>query len=636
MVQSLPRSTVFCREKIFVRLKKNKKNCKAKPSKSRRRMVETGGVSEKASIALNKNHSARSAKLVSQKQKSQRQQRKNIHAVSGIRTLATLWIVLGHFQATAFAEFDDTNFLLVLNRGFIPVGIYIVLSGFITHYAYRKKSYDSMRMVSSFYLRRVGRVAFTYWASCILGMIDPLLTRHEGAVTEFPGQAAATFFMVQSWLDWPSNPDWHRDIFNNPNPGGWTISTLLFAWILYPLLNKVLMKWNKYTNSCLKAKVYLMLGVWAVAMLPCFVMYYSQDFTITNQQFEFLYKFPPFRLCDFIVGMLFAELAGEKAIINSCVIRYLPDAVTIAFIGFVSFVELAPVDLSSVSQGVEQPLLRENEESFLISGLTPILGFLLMGFSINSGREDLPKVAITRILQHPILIGVGAFSFAVYCFQYTLYFMFEQWQFSSTGIQAVVDIPELGDALDTPAKLIATYLLPYLLVLWTFAALWTVYLEAVFAARLSNFCKTKLERPRQPTLDTSNPSQYVGDADKQGGSPRVSMETLKAFRSHGLQFLKHPSDRESVVSSNRDQSSGSGRGNSSRKFVTMALDSNQSLDTDIEQVSVSNTLQSSFASTCDGDDEFDDSDIESSGETEQDNEEILNNDLYPYTAVIVA
>ena len=56
--------------------------------------------------------------------------RKNLDYVGGLRTLATLWIVMGHFMAMPRAMFDALLF-----RGTVPVQYYIILSGFITHYA---------------------------------------------------------------------------------------------------------------------------------------------------------------------------------------------------------------------------------------------------------------------------------------------------------------------------------------------------------------------------------------------------------------------------------------------------------------------------------------------------------------------
>jgi len=100
--------------------------------------------------------------------------RRTLDAVSGIRMFATLWIVLGHFQETSFLSYQDTTFLLVLNRGFVGVAVYIVLSGFITHYAYRNKEFFKDSAIGKFYVKRFGRVCFTYFVSLLLGVLDTL------------------------------------------------------------------------------------------------------------------------------------------------------------------------------------------------------------------------------------------------------------------------------------------------------------------------------------------------------------------------------------------------------------------------------------------------------------------------------
>ena len=119
--------------------KKFNSEMKSKKSITSRKFVGNGSCSKKSTI-LGANSSNKALRSQMHIQKSPpTHKRKTIASVSGIRTLATIWIVLGHFQDTAFRYHRDEQFLMVLNRGYIPVGMYIVLSGFITHYAYQNK-----------------------------------------------------------------------------------------------------------------------------------------------------------------------------------------------------------------------------------------------------------------------------------------------------------------------------------------------------------------------------------------------------------------------------------------------------------------------------------------------------------------
>ncbi|GBG29745.1 Hypothetical Protein FCC1311_059662 [Hondaea fermentalgiana] len=459
-----------------------------------------------------------------------------LRTISGIRAFATLWIVLGHFQDTNFRFNHDTTFLLVLSRGFVAVGVYIVLSGFMTHYAYQARRYDTWRAWCAFYLRRVGRVLFTYEVSCLLGLCDPLFTRHDALITKHPLQVVSVCLLVQSWFEIPSQEGFSRDFPNSPNAGGWTISTLLFAWLLYPLMNAFMRRFNQATGNALGAKLGLAALMYALGMLPCILMYVTQAGVISNQQFELLYKFPILRLPDFVIGVILAELVNDPRVASKQRLwRYLPDTLTLGFALFVCLCPLESSPLTGLPEGVEQPLIRENAEAFLISGLSPIMAAMLLGYGINSGRTDL-GFSFSGLLEYRAVEIIGGFSFAVYCFQFTIFFMIEQWQYNQTGIDSIAIIPHLG-AVAVPARLVAGYLLPYLLILFLFAGAWTLWAEQPVAARLAAFSKRHFEGPiiaRQPSTsmqDRVAPSRMGVASLDLVVPPKAAVESYRARRS---------------------------------------------------------------------------------------------------------
>ena len=57
----------------------------------------------------------------------------------------------------------------------MAVSLYIVLSGFVTHLAYRSKSFATCTDTYKFYLRRFGRIWLTYYFSCVLGVSRQVL-----------------------------------------------------------------------------------------------------------------------------------------------------------------------------------------------------------------------------------------------------------------------------------------------------------------------------------------------------------------------------------------------------------------------------------------------------------------------------
>jgi len=435
--------------------------------------------------------------------------RRNLKALSGLRTLATLWIVLGHFQMTAEICNSDV-FLLVLGRGFIPVCMYILLSGFVTHYAYQSKAFGTMNQCLEFYIRRLARVLFTYYVSVICGMLDPLFTNHVGTTADnYALQVAAAFFLLQSWLEVPQMQDqFSRANPIQPNPGGWTISTLLPLWLLYPVLNRSLRKFGKRTRHSLKKKLLLCVGLYIVAMTPCIIIYSVQYGTMSNAQFELLYKFPPFRLAEFAMAMVCAELVEDPKVNKHWSWTYIPDAACLLFALLVSLVNL----------NGHLPVQRIDSESFFISGLSPLLALILLGFSINSGKVR--HFSVSCALESPVLIELGNWSFPIYCFQFFFFFMFEKFQQTQCGNDFFVTTSELDHKLSAP------FLLPYLLSLYCFSAVWTNSLETQFAKFVKLATAKRFSKPEPEILQPGSPlSRTPGTSFIVNGSRRNILQS---------------------------------------------------------------------------------------------------------------
>ena len=75
--------------------------------------------------------------------------------VEGLRALAYLWILHGHWAYRPRGESGR-----ILDRGFVPVGFFIFLSGFITEYAaaVSGRSLATRGAVLRFHAHRIGRI----------------------------------------------------------------------------------------------------------------------------------------------------------------------------------------------------------------------------------------------------------------------------------------------------------------------------------------------------------------------------------------------------------------------------------------------------------------------------------------------
>eukprot|EP00966_Prymnesium_polylepis_P063032 1462824-Prymnesium_polylepis.2 len=94
--------------------------------------------------------------------------------LDGTRTLMTLWVCLEHYhQSNPHMALGDARFLL--NRANIPVDYYFVLSGLVTAHAYAERDFGDGGAASietvTFYIKRFARVALSYYASIVLGLL---------------------------------------------------------------------------------------------------------------------------------------------------------------------------------------------------------------------------------------------------------------------------------------------------------------------------------------------------------------------------------------------------------------------------------------------------------------------------------
>ena len=367
----------------------------------------------------------------------------SVAQLSGLRTLATTWIVLGHFAAEPrglTARF--------LSRGHVAVSLYIVLSGFVTHLAYGTKTFSAWPERGRFYLRRFGRIWLTYYVSCVLGLVQRSLTREVLPVREY----VLPLLLLDSW--WPTA---RLDAaYPNLNPAGWTLSTLMLAWLAYPFLNAAFHR----VPARPKPIVALMLLFAIGAVAPALCLYLVRvgrgappGEVINRTESLYLYQFPPLRLCEFLLGMASSQLLRVEGLMEWCGWQW------------VGWASAAAIFVGSATVPYEY-LGRVDHEAIFISCCSPAWALVLLACN-----APVDSSSLVRMLRHPVLSSIGAYSFAVYLFQWL-------WYYAWYGVEMVSD-----PSVSTPGVW-AAYLPAYFVCLWVSAALWTEQVEAPFAAAL--------------------------------------------------------------------------------------------------------------------------------------------------------
>jgi peptidoglycan/LPS O-acetylase OafA/YrhL len=158
-------------------------------------------------------------------------------ALTSLRGLAALWVVLYHYSVQCLPNLDATPYTDLIHKGYLAVDMFFMLSGFVmTHVYHRAFSESVTRHYRSFLIARIARiyplhllillmfvataVASSLMAGAPSASIHSIPLRGSESVTAF----IANVFMLQG-LD-ASNLSW--------NYPAWSISVEFIAYLLFP------------------------------------------------------------------------------------------------------------------------------------------------------------------------------------------------------------------------------------------------------------------------------------------------------------------------------------------------------------------------------------------------------------------
>ena len=188
-----------------------------------------------------------------------------IKALTGLRIVAALWVVLFHFRPLLWASsprlHDDLAPLL--DAGAQGVDLFFILSGFVLTWNYLERMGPtfSLRSTGHFLWLRLSRVFPIYLVTMHLAALWIIFTLHVGT-TPSPDADKLTaisylrqFFLVQLWFA----PFFDETSWDGP---AWSISAEWLAYLLFALLILLIFR----IAAVSRARTLLMLAV--VAALP--------------------------------------------------------------------------------------------------------------------------------------------------------------------------------------------------------------------------------------------------------------------------------------------------------------------------------------------------------------------------------
>jgi peptidoglycan/LPS O-acetylase OafA/YrhL len=225
-----------------------------------------------------------------------------IRALTGLRIVAALWVVLFHFRPLlreAAPDFSDA-LAPVLNCGAQGVDLFFILSGFVLTWNYldRMGRSWSTRATLHFLWLRLARVWPVYLVTLHLAALWVIFTLHVGHVpSENVGQLTATSYVRQLLLV----QLWFQPFFDGSSWDGpaWSISAEWLAYLLFGVLVLVVFRMAQVT----RARSLIWLG-FAASLPPVLLL-------LTSGLFYTPWSWLPRIVMQFTAGALVSVAVGR-------------------------------------------------------------------------------------------------------------------------------------------------------------------------------------------------------------------------------------------------------------------------------------------------------------------------------------
>ncbi len=158
---------------------------------------------------------------------------KELKSLTGIRSLAALWVFLYHIKAEIIHALPDIAWIIegITGRGYLGVDLFFTLSGFILAYNYGDafKKMD-LPFYRNFLWLRLARIYPVHLFTLLLFLAAILVAKFAGITLTMPEffnapDFAKNLFLVQAWSV-PVKPSW--------NTLSWSVSCEWLAYLTFP------------------------------------------------------------------------------------------------------------------------------------------------------------------------------------------------------------------------------------------------------------------------------------------------------------------------------------------------------------------------------------------------------------------
>eukprot|EP00928_Gymnodinium_smaydae_P070929 TRINITY_DN5465_c0_g2_i1.p1 TRINITY_DN5465_c0_g2~~TRINITY_DN5465_c0_g2_i1.p1 ORF type:complete len:439 (+),score=69.33 TRINITY_DN5465_c0_g2_i1:100-1416(+) len=363
---------------------------------SRTRAAEDG--SERALLAPSSDRSENDSSSKKEDKPAQpapakKPQRANLPHLTGVRTLVAMMILIHHMSPRK----PESSISILIMRVDVAVELFMMLSGFMTHYAYGGADTGSFGSLLAFYVRRLARVCVTTQ----VGMLICLFWWWFGSTPVLTASNAGCLLFLKPWMN--PEPDC-------PDAPGWFIAATIPSWLLYPVVTRRILNG---ANS--KIRIFILCFVtWLVAFGPQLVFLLLNNDWLTWQQVKLTWFWPPSQIADFALGAAVAALLKQVPPPKSA-------GVLADFCAFVLIAVCAFAPVAETPDDWAGPIFRPGHY-MAWDGLSGRLAapFLAAWIYCSSGGNSWSA----KFCSHPLLVTAGAYTLEVYLFQTPLHDLF--------------------------------------------------------------------------------------------------------------------------------------------------------------------------------------------------------------------
>lgn len=309
----------------------------------------------------------------------------NIKALTSIRFFAALHVALYHF-VRPFSLWG--HFAPAMSVGYIGVGFFFLLSGFILTYSHAQEYERGKGLASKFWLARLARIYPVYLVSMIFAAY---VNRAQFHNTTHILAFIADLLMIQSWSIRVVN------FFNVP---AWSLSSEAFFYLVFPSL--IL----RLRPSSARRAVFAVAALWCLALaapLLCLKFYpvasSHEDISSTVAGMNLVFRIrrlPILALPQFLAGVSLGWLY----------LRFRPSP------------RMASLLVAAGAVALAVTLMLADYIPFVLlhNGLLiPIFAMIILGVCESNW--------LSRILSNSTLVLLGEASFALYL----IHFLFNDW-----------------------------------------------------------------------------------------------------------------------------------------------------------------------------------------------------------------